>query len=188
MRTIRHRPLGIFALVTVLSAAAAESATAQVSRSLPAPGTWGLAFALPGGGGSGVGLRRMIAPERSLGLDLRLGVSRRTSEFPGATEERSQTVVGVGADLRLYRRTEGPVVPFVQPAVSVEHADADGTDTWSATSGLSLGAEWLVLDQVSVSATAGAGVSWRHSPHPQRTDTTWSLALFRSGLALTLYF
>lgn len=170
-------------------AATVTPVAAQSARTLPAAGTWGLFFDLPDGGGSGVGLRRMLSEDRSLGLVLQFNAASLTREHgtPPVTDEHSRFFAGVGADLRFYRRARGPVVPFVQTGTFVGYENGSGDD-WSLAGDLALGAEWLPLDQVSVSAFAGMRAAWRRATDSTVRDTATSLGLVRSGLALTLYF
>lgn len=184
------RSVATLALVSVAGAVGwVASLSAQEPRTLPGVGSWGLSFDLPDGGGTSVALRRMLAADRSLGLSLRLGLTHQTVESlaTGDVDEQSLRAVGMGADLRFYRGARGPVVPFVQPGALVVRSDGP-VDAWALAADLAVGAEWLPFDQVSVSGSAGVRAAWRRSSSSARRDTDTSLGLFRSSLALTLYF
>lgn len=164
-------------------------ARAQEGHPLPAEGSYGISFNLPEGGGGGFGFRRMLSPRKSVGVDVTLGYSWQRTEDGGVSETRTFKGVGVGSDLRYYRRARGPVVPFLEVGGALGYSDP-ADDSWSTSlrGNFDLGVEWLPLDGMSISGSTGVGALWGHSKSQGRTHDDLVLNASRSVLQLTLYF
>jgi hypothetical protein len=165
-----------------------EEAEEQV---LPEPGTWGIGFAIPQGGGSEVVLRHMSSPSRSFGLGVQFGLRRRESVRPDGTQTRTDWAVAVHPDFRFYQGSSGPVESFIQLDAGVGYSGQSSGDAWSVQGdvGVGIGAEWFPVSHVSIAGSTGVAAHYRHIEGPQEaTDKLLDLASAQSQLILTLYF
>lgn len=162
----------------------------QSRTTLPAAGSYGVSFSLPSGGGAGFGLRKMLSSTKSVGIEFQVGLSWRDASGPsGAQESRTDFRLGVSPNVRLYNRTAGPVVPFLQVSGRFSYASAPD-DGWAVDGGVGvgLGVEWLPLAGMSISGTTGVSAAYRHSTGGGLPQDSFSLGAFRSQLELNLYF
>jgi len=168
----------------------AGSVFGQTQALLPDPGSYGVSFSLPSGGGAGFGVRRMLTGQRSLGAEIQLGLSWQDVDYPDS-EEDSQTSFGIGVspDLRLYRDAKGPVVPFVEVEGTISYQRSPG-GAWGmgGGAGAGLGVEWIPLEGMSISGSTGIAADFDHNDNHGRSADRLSVGLFRSELKLNLYF
>lgn len=167
-----------------------ESVVGQTQSPLPDPGSYGISFSLPSGGGAGFGIRRMLTGQRSLGAEIQLGLSWQDVDYPD-NDEDSRTAFGIGVspDLRLYRGTSGPVVPFIEVEGTISYQRSSG-GAWGmgAGAGVGLGVEWIPLEGMSISGSTGIAADFGHNDNHGRSADRLSVGLFRSELKLNLYF
>ncbi|MEQ8329515.1 MAG: hypothetical protein RH859_03535 [Longimicrobiales bacterium] len=190
-RPLRPAVVVLSAMLLGAAAPGADLAGQSPERTLPRAGTSGLAFTLPYGADVGIGLRRLLSGDRSLGLGVNLGYGRVELERDGGTprEERTRLSVSVEPDLRFYRRRAGPVLPFVAVAARAgfEHASG-GSEGWSLGTSVGMGAEWLAAERVSIAGSIGLGVNLAWSEEDDRRATSLSVGTSHSRLSLILYF
>jgi hypothetical protein len=95
----------------------------------------------------------------------------------------------VSPDLRLYRRTAGPVVPFLLVDGTLSY-ESGPNDTWGVGGGgsVGLGVEWLPLEGMSISGSTGVGAIYGHDVRDGVSHDGFDLGTVRSQLELTLYF
>lgn len=163
---------------------------AQSGLPLPPVGSHAVSFALPDGGGAGVGVRKLVSERRSVGVELQLGVAWHDVDTPQG-EGQSQTTLSVGLspDLRMYTRDRGPVMPFVEWTGRVGYRDG-ANDTWAVDGrlGLGLGVEWFPLPSMSVSGSTGLALSLLHQSNGGLDTRAVTFGAFRSELSMNLYF
>lgn len=183
----------IVGLVLVLSAPV--GAYAQEEHTLPPEGTYGLSFRVPWGegGGAGLGFRRMLSSNRSLGMDVTLGYTwsrhEYENEFGSEDGTASSYSVGLNSDVRFYRSQRGPMVPFVEVGGGAAYSNSPG-DAWASNLAgrVGVGVEWLPLERVSIAGSMGGAVEWGHSTSGSSTSDSVRLHVVRSDLVLTMYF
>ncbi len=155
-------------------------------HALPSTGSYGLSFSLPEGGGTGLGLRKMLSSRTSLGTTLIFGAGwQERSDSLAGDHSNSSVSVGVRPDLRLYRRSAGPVVPFVGLDAELTCQSASD-DAWALGGGVGVGAEWLPLRGMSVSGWTGVATRYRHSDSGRASENAFNVGVFRSELTLNL--
>jgi len=199
--------------------ALAGSAAAQTPDSIEAltPGRRALSFNLPNGGGAGLGIWRMVAPDRARGffVNFSAGYNHSASTPPGGTEQSGNSLhlaASVGPQVRRYLARRAPVAPYVQSGLSLgigyqrqtlEPSQAGGASdeshSWSGNAGASVaaGVEWFPLRRVSLAGQTGVDVSGGYSRYSGTTGgvseghgSSWSIGLgtFVSSLMLQIYF
>jgi hypothetical protein len=93
--------------------------------------------------------------------------------------------------VRLYRRTDGPVLPFLHLAATARYGSRSQPDAWHADVGVGvgIGAEWFPAESVGIAGSTGVRANYAHD---RANDTTtmdaFSIGAFRSEPTLTLYF
>lgn len=165
---------------------------AQSSRSLPPVGKHAVTFSIPNGGGSGFGIRKMRSAATNVGLEVQLGVNRQwvdtgdNNDFP--PDDRTSWSLGLRPDVRMYRRIEGPVIPFLEWSGRLGYRRASG-GPWALDGavGVGLGVEWFPLEGMSISGSTGMAGTYSRSNSTSTTNNL-ALGLFRSDLILNLYF
>lgn len=163
--------------------------TAQDDSSTPAPGTYAVTFSLPSGGGGGFGVRKVLGSGANAGLELLLGYSRNSTDAQNGEVTRSRYHLGLAPDVRLYRGSAAPVIPFVEISGDVSYLGSDD-DAWElqAGTGIGLGVEWFPLTSMSVSGSTGLRLQLARTENDLVTSNRLSLASVRSALRLNLYF
>ena len=163
---------------------------AQAGNTLPPPGSYALSFALPDGGGAGVGIRKMLSNQRSVGLELQLGASwQEFDDAVGEDHSHSSVNLGLSPDLRLYRRQSGPVIPFIEWTTGIRYRNG-ANDAWAVDGrlGMGLGVEWLPLPAMSISGTTGFVVTAQHQSSRGLDSRGIMFGAVRSQLSMNLYF
>jgi hypothetical protein len=147
-----QRLVGV-ALALVASAALPRAGKAQEVDRTPDPGTHAVAIALPDGGGGGFAVRKILDSGANLGITVHFGSAWNWRE--GGQDDHAFEV-GVGPDVRLYRRRSGPVVPFIELGGDVVYRDGP-EGAWAGDLGASaaLGVEWFALRSMSLSGSTG---------------------------------
>ncbi len=194
----RYRSVWAIALIAASIPLEAEAQQTAGPPSVPTPvqppvpseGSWGVSFNLPDGGGTGLGVRKMVSDRTNFGVDLTLDVDRRELENGAVSDERTSWIVGVNPDLRLYRSARGPVVPFIEVEARVQYGESnEDVSSFGAGAGLGLGVEWFPLDRMSISGSTGLDVDYTRADAPSDTSSNrTSVRFFRSELTLNLYF
>jgi hypothetical protein len=163
--------------------------SAQDRASTPPPGSHAVTFSLPDGGGAGFGVRRVLGSGANAGLELLLGVSRSSTDTPTGEVTSSNYQVGLTPDIRLYRGSSAPVIPFVELSGEVRYLNGDGDDwTLRGGVGVGLGVEWFPLTSISVSGATGIRLDLARAENLPATTNTLQLGAGRSALRLNLYF
>jgi hypothetical protein len=177
------------ALSFALAAATLHGAGVAAQSVLPEVGTHAAMFSLPEGGGAGFGIRKMRGPTTNVGLEVQFGASHRWASDEVESSEHTSWSLGLRPDVRLYRRTDGPVVPFLEWNGRLGYAGSSN-DSWSLSTslGVGLGVEWFPLDDMSVAGSSGVAGSYSKSSNPSSEGNESSFGAFRSELTLNLYF
>ena len=103
--------------IIILAAAVSHplGVAGQSDSVLPASGSYGVSFSLPSGGGASFGLRKMLSPTTNAGLEIQFGFAWHDQDVPSAPRPaRTSFTLGVSPDVRLYRGSARPVVPFLE--------------------------------------------------------------------------
>jgi len=177
-------------LTTLVAPQLGPGLAAQSPTSLPAVGTHAVTFSLPDGGGAGFGIRKMRSATTNVGVEIQFGVSRRwvdsgdNNEFP--PDGGTSWLVGLRPDVRLYRRTEGPVLPFLEWNGHLGYQGASG-GRWvvDGSVGAGLGVEWFPLQGMSLSGSTGLAGTYTGADSGAHS---LAVGMFRSELILNLYF
>lgn len=181
------------------------SGTAQDWR--PEWGDRSIAFAMPGGGGGGLGIwwHRAGRRSRALELDLDTGASL---DVGGEVDRYSlQTTASLGLAFKRYGAAVGSVSPHLYGGTGIRgHWRNQGANDpsraayslWGAGAytRLGLGVDWFPLERISVGGHTGGSLDYWYQNPPAGTGLTGdqprrhSLAfgLFTSGLSLHIYF
>lgn len=164
---------------------------AQSDSVLPAIGSYGVSFGLPSGGGAAFGLRKMISPTTNAGLEIQIDFVWQdvAGEAVGPQPARTRFALGVSPDVRLYRGSSGPVVPFLELGATFTYQNGS-SGWWGVDNALGggLGVEWFPLEAMSVSGSTGARASYRYQSAGSSSVKSVILNLFHSELLLNLYF
>jgi hypothetical protein len=179
---------GSLLLTTLVALALPLLASAQDRASTPPPGSHAVTFSLPDGGGAGFGVRRVLGSGANAGLELLIGVSRSSTDTPTGELTSSNYQVGLAPDIRLYRGSSAPVVPFVELSGEIRYLKSDDDD-WvlRGVAGAGLGVEWFPLPSISVSGSTGLRLDLARADGAT-TSNTLQLGAGRSALRLNLYF
>ena len=160
---------------------------AQSDSVLPASGSYGVSFGLPSGGGAAFGVRKMISSTTNAGLEIQIDFAWSDNAPAGA--QRTRFALGVSPDLRLYRGSSGPVVPFLELGLAFTYQNGPA-DFWGVNNavGVGLGVEWFPLEAISVSGSTGARASYQYWTATGGSNQSVGVSLFHSELLLNLYF
>lgn len=197
--------VGTAFVLCVVGLPGALTAQSEDDDGTRAPGTWGVRFALPDGGGGSFGAVRFLSARTSLGLDLsgsyRSDALDVSSERDPAGRQREDTnwQLGLSSELRRYFVDDRSVNPFVAVAAGVQYDAATRgedrrADAWTLSARTGVGAEWLPTDAVGISGSTGIRVRQRSEgreqddPQAESSTTVWIVDTFRSALLLSLYF
>lgn len=195
----------VVALVTLVVGLPASTPAQDDASGARSPGTWGLRFALPDGGGGAFGAVRFLSHRTSVGLDLsfsyRSDALDVSSERDPGGQQREATSwrLGLSPELRRYFADDRRVIPFVSAAGGLRYdaasqGDDRRADAWTLSARTGLGAEWLPTDGVGISGSTGIQIRRRtedreqDDPQAERSSSAWILDTFRSALLLSLYF
>ena len=210
------RLAAVLALVGALAMAAPAAAQAP-GDSIDAltPGRRALSFNLPNGGGVGLGIWRVVAPDRARGFFVNFSGSYGHSSYTDQvgndnTGNSFRVSVSAGPQFRRYIGRTAPVAPFVQSGLSLgagydrmSGRTAGGAEQenhgWSGTAAASLagGVEWFPLRRVSLAGQTGVNLTGGYGRSGgsvggvgQGHSASWSVGVstFVSSLALAIYF
>lgn len=173
-------------LAGLVSLTVAAPARGQESHPLPAPGTHAISVNVPDGGGAGFSIRKILESGANLGLNVTFGASW---IWPESGSSSHSYQLGIGPDVRLYRRETGPVVPFLHLGSEISY-QGGSQDNWAGglSADVGVGAEWLPLTSMSLAAWTGLGARYRHASASVSHRDDLSIGAFRSQLELNLYF
>jgi hypothetical protein len=186
---MRIRTTLVVALGVALAAVAVDSPEAAAQSAVPEVGSYAVMFSLPEGGGAGFGIRKMRGPTTNVGLEVQVGASHRWVSGEFAPSDDTSWSLGLRPDVRLYRRTDGPVVPFLEWHGRVGYGGSSN-DAWSLSTalGVGLGVEWFPLEDMSVSGSTGVAGMYARNSNTSSAGSQLSFGAFRSELTLNLYF
>ena len=185
-----NRTLGSACLAMAMFFLGAGQGQAQESRVIPEPGRYALSFQLPEGGGSGLGIRRMMTERINLGLEIAFDYAWSETRGEGLDLKSSGRSMGIHPDVRVYLRTTGRIVPFLLVSTGIDYAKApDGQSFLGYFGRTGIGAEWFPFDRVSVVGSTGLGMTWGHyDRNLGRERDSFDVTMFRSAITLNLYF
>lgn len=178
-----------------LSLTAVLGGPLHAQSSLPAAGDRAIHFALPSGGGAGLGFRWMLEDNRSLIVDVWASLSEVVREEAVDAQGR---VVSLSGEYRWFRGDlSAPVVPFLalDGEFTYRRSNSALDDRRVGSSVVAaLGAEWFPLESMSVSGTTGIGLGWEHwfgdeirfSSVPSLHE--FRVFSFRSGLVISFWY
>lgn len=156
-----------FALLLLLLAGPA-SGQGGPSRAIE-KGRWSIAFTLPEGGGSAIGVWKMISSRTNLGVNLGIGhqFDLRTSGPDSARRESGGTFwrFSIEPTIKRYLILRESVSPFVLGALKGSYGWIDYGNheefSRSATLSAGLGVDWSPLRAMSIGASTG--IEWTES-------------------------
>lgn len=159
---------------------------------MPPPGSYGLSFRVPEGGGAGFGIRKFLSQRTNAGLDILIDWNWRDTERSFGPQDGAQTSFGIGLapNVRLYRRISNDVLPFLLVALVGNYANGpEDSWSWGVGSEAGLGVEWFPASSVSLSGAAGMRVNYRYSTDGLGSSfRLLNAGAFRSELMLNVYF
>lgn len=169
---------------------------------------WSIALAIPHGGGSELGLWRMVGERTNFGLQVGFRWADDESEGDDREQERLDWAISLSPTVQRYLFVRGSVSPFVlvraevalsrAEALSVSPAGGSLSRLTSRTLGVraGLGAEWIPLPDVSIGGHTG--VRFSHAWVDQEATSSGGLvevegtsgraATFVSALTLRIFF
>lgn len=196
MQTPSERALLFGIILAVLAAPAAAQQPAEDRGGWhPRWGDWSLAFALPTGGGAGLGFWKQRSPNLALGLTLEALLHSIDREGTPGSEDGTRVRLAAGPALKRYWWRDGPVSPFLHAGLDgrYERIESGGRGIWRMGGGLSLGlgAEWFPARGIGIGGHTGATASylWTTDDDSLTPDESHLLLnLFTSSLTVQLYF
>ena len=188
-----------FALLMLLMTLAGTAWAEEGESRAIAKGRWSLAFSLPQGGGTRLGVWKMVSGRSNLGVSL--GIDHRFNEEtwgPDSSRFRVGTLFwtfSLEPAVKRYLFLREQVSPFLVAALRGSYGWAESGSmrrfNRSATLTAGLGADWTPLRDVSIGASTG--IEWTEGMESQNDSdaTKDKLSLFGTktgALTLHLYF
>lgn len=169
---------------------------------------WSIALGIPNGGGSELGLWRMVGTRTNLGLQVGYRWADDEVEGDEREQERLDWAISLSPTLQRYLFVRGSVSPFVllraefsvsrSEAASVSPAGASYHQRTSRTVGarIGLGAEWIPLPDIGIGGHTGLRFShaWSDEQATGPGDvlefdgSSSRAATFVSALTLRIFF
>jgi hypothetical protein len=187
--------LSAFLVLTTASLARAEEGESRAIQK----GRYSLAFSLPDGGGSQLGVWKMVSERSNLGVNLGIDHSRQTSTSGPDSLRQGRSgqfwTFSIEPSLERYLFLERDVSPYLFAALQGSYGWTEGffpkSYTRSATLSLGLGADWTPLESISIGAATG--IRWRESMRSESAPDAPKLGDSEFGtvstsLTLHLYF
>jgi len=186
----RWRQVFAAALTPLLVIVSLGRPTKGEAQSLRA-GSVGVAFNVPEGGGSGLGLRYLWSDDINMGLTFLFDLDYELANDDGE-DAPSTWALGFHPDFRFYQGA-GSVVPFFELGIGATYAKAPEEDLTSVLgrASIGIGAEWFPAANVGIAGSTGLQMNFDHrtiGEDPGVTEDTLSLDIFRSALTINLYF
>ena len=129
----------------------------------PREGSVGLSLGLPAGGGPTIGASYNLSDRSSLRMDFGLEIASAGSGGATQTRQNSEVLFGfsIDAGYRMYLWNAGSLHAFVQPGLffskRAQPGDFGALSTLAAVG--TIGAEYFVVDQFSVSGATGLSLA-----------------------------
>jgi hypothetical protein len=207
---LRTAVLALAPPIAFLAVAPAATQDSRDSVDALTSGRRALSFTLLNGGGAGLGIWKVTAPDRARGVFVNGSAHFIAGNSGGATSKGAGISLSAGPQFRRYLARSGPVLPFAQSGFSLSGACNWSNNDDSFSGGVSnhewstgleadmgIGAEWFPLRRASLAGRTGLSGNVGYSrdsvtPSSQSSQSShnWNVSpdTFVSSVTLQLYF